>query len=179
MQSAKDLLKWSMQQTRSKVRNKGKCSSLSSLNFDGKSARQLISSSRSKRLRCPLCDFFSLASFASSSLVLPAADRESSNLEKYSSTLPARTLDWVTKICRGLSIESCFNLNVRSIPNILNSIVVVFLRELRCISSRIRGRQDDNFDKTSLPGAAPSKDITRIWILNDFLFLRPYGRNIK
>ena len=78
----------------------------------------------------PGLQLFSLASFASSSLGIPAVDRESNSLEKYSSTLLARTLDWVTNICRGLSIESCFNLNARSIPSILNSIVVVFLREL-------------------------------------------------
>jgi hypothetical protein len=69
----------------------------------------------------------------------------------------------VTNIWRGLGIESLRMTYALSIPSILNSIVVVFLRFYE--------RKGRRYWLIYEPSSTPTKDVARMGIFDDFFLL--------
>ena len=158
------------ERTLSKVMKRGKCRSSSWLNRSGRSFLQRVSSSRSMRTPSSFCDCFSFTSLAISRGVNDAVARESSSFKKYSSTLPASTLDWVTKSWRGFGISSplCITHDL-SIPSILNSMVVVFLRNYNIYQDTFQ-----LFKRSWLTRSHYVPEHNRMNCVRRFLFLELY-----
>jgi len=107
---------------------RGKCFSSRRLNRSGRSFRQSISSSTSTRPSSSSCwACLRLAILTSSRGEWEAVAKDSINFEKYYSTLSASIRDCVTKSWRGLVKPTARNSQARSIANILNNMVIVFL----------------------------------------------------